>query len=40
MVDMPLPAWGETKPAYNKETQPLEVSKGAREEWSQVPAIP
>jgi hypothetical protein len=30
MVDMPLPAWGETKPAFNKATQPLEVGKDVK----------
>ena len=39
-VDMPLPAWGKTKPAYHKVARPLGVSKDAREKWSQVPMTP
>ena len=31
IVDMPLPAWGETKLTCHKVTQPLDVSKDARE---------
>ena len=37
-VDMPLSAWDEIKPACNKVTRPLEVSKDIREKWSRVPA--
>ena len=33
-VDMPLPMWGETKPAYNKASRPLGVKKDNREEQS------
>jgi hypothetical protein len=29
-VDMPLPAWGETRPTRHKATQPLKVGKDAR----------
>ena len=36
MVDMPLPAWGETKPAYNRATRPLEVDKDTREKQSRA----
>ena len=30
-VDMPIPAWGKTRPAYYKATRPLKVIKDARE---------
>ena len=36
---MPLPTWGETKPAFNKATRPLEVGKDVREKWSWVLVI-
>jgi hypothetical protein len=39
-VDMPLPAWGETKPAYNKATRPLGVGKDAREKVELGPCDP
>jgi hypothetical protein len=34
MADMPLPAWGEIKLAYNKAARPLEVGKDTEDKWS------
>jgi hypothetical protein len=35
-----LPAWGETKPVFNKATQPLRVSKGTGEKLGLGPRDP
>jgi hypothetical protein len=39
-MDMPLPTWGKNKLANNRATRPLEVSKDAKEKWSQVTVTP
>jgi hypothetical protein len=36
---MPLSAWGETKPAFNKVAQPLKVGKDIKENGVRDPMI-
>jgi hypothetical protein len=39
-MDMPLPEWGETRPACNRATRPLEVGNDAREKTELGPSRP